>query len=94
VIDRDAGSTRIASGADLLYARSMTNINTRAARLLTLLTLVLCSGQLGAGPAPWWQYRSKIDGKLACSQTPLGAGWQKVAGPYKDSRCEKLVLAK
>ena len=72
----------------------MTKINTRAARLLTLLTLVLCSGQLGAGPAPWWQYRSKIDGKLACSQTPLGAGWEKVAGPYKDSRCEKLVLAK
>ena len=69
----------------------MTNINTRVA---VLLTLVLCCGQLSAGPAPWWQYRSKIDGKLACSQTPLGAGWEKVAGPYKDSRCEKLVLAK
>ena len=72
----------------------MININTRAAAVLTLLTLSLYSAQLSAGPAPWWQYRSKVDGKLACSQTPLGAGWEKAAGPFKDSRCEKLVLAK
>lgn len=81
----------MAGGADLLYAQRMRNINTRIA---CLLTLVLCSAQLAAGPAPWWQWRGKIDGKLACSQTPLGSGWEKVAGPYKDSRCEKLVLAK
>lgn len=72
----------------------MININTRAAAVLTLLTLSLYSAQLSAGPAPWWQYRSKVDGKLACSQTPLGAGWEKAEGPFKDSRCEKLVLAK
>jgi len=72
----------------------MTKINTRVATLLTLLTLALYSAQLSAGPAPWWQYRSKVDGQLACSQTPLGAGWERAAGPFKDSRCEKLVLAK
>lgn len=81
----------IATGADLLYAQRMNNIKTRIA---CLLALALCSAQLAAGPAPWWQWRSKLDGKLACSQTPLGPGWEKVAGPYKDSRCEKLVLAK
>nr|WP_315396165.1 hypothetical protein [uncultured Duganella sp.] len=69
----------------------MTNIKTRGG---ALLALALCCGQLAAGPAPWWQWRSKLDGQLACSQTPLGAGWEKVRGPFKDSRCEKLVLAK
>ncbi len=81
----------MAVGVDLLYAQRMRNIKTRIG---CLLTLALCSAQLAAGPAPWWQWRSKIDGKLACSQTPLGSGWENVAGPYKDSRCEKLVLAK
>lgn len=69
----------------------MTNINTRAAALLTLM---VCCAELAAGPAPWWEWRSKLDGKLACSQTPLGPGWEKARGPFKDSRCEKLVLAK
>ena len=69
----------------------MSHLTTRAA---ALLTLTLCSAQLAAGPAPWWQWRSKLDGKVACAQTPLGAGWEKARGPFKDSRCEKLVLAK
>jgi hypothetical protein len=69
----------------------MKNIKTRGA---VLLTLMLCCAQPSAGPAPWWQWRSKLDGRLACSQTPLGPGWEKAAGPYKDSHCEKLVLAK
>jgi hypothetical protein len=58
------------------------------------LALILLSSQLAAAPAPFWQWRSKLDGNLACSQVPLGAGWEKVSGPYKDSRCEKRMLAK
>ena len=47
-----------------------------------------------AGPAPWFQWRSKLNGALACSQTPLGPGWEKSGGPYRDARCEKLIVAK
>ena len=66
-------------------------INTK---LAATLTLAACCGGLAASPAPWWKWRSKIDGYETCSQTPLGPGWERVRGPYKDSRCEKLVLAK
>ncbi len=47
-----------------------------------------------AAPAPWYQWRSKADGKLACSQVPLGHGWEKFDGPYRDARCEFRVPAK
>ena len=47
-----------------------------------------------AAPAPWFQWRSKADGALACSQTPLGEGWEKFAGPYRDARCEIRLAAK
>jgi hypothetical protein len=58
------------------------------------LLMAACSADLGAKPAPWYKWRSKIDGQTTCSQTPLGPGWERDTGPYKDSRCEKLVLAK
>jgi hypothetical protein len=67
-------------------------MRSRHAILAVLLTL-LC-GALAAAPAPWWKWRSKIDNTTTCSQTPLGTGWVRDTGPYKDSRCEKLVLAK
>jgi hypothetical protein len=44
-----------------------------------------------AGPAPWYTWRSKLDGKQVCAQTPLGQGWEKAAGPYADSHCTKLI---
>jgi hypothetical protein len=47
-----------------------------------------------AAPAPWHQWRSKVDGKQFCAQTSLGSGWEKVSGPYKDSHCEKFAVAK
>lgn len=63
-------------------------------KITTLIALSLCCGVLSAGPAPWWKWRSKIDGALACSQTQLGPGWERAYGPYKDSRCEKPLNAK
>ncbi|MBC7684294.1 MAG: hypothetical protein H7176_03580 [Bdellovibrionales bacterium] len=44
-----------------------------------------------AGPAPWFTWRSKADGKQFCAQTSLGPGWDKAAGPFKDSHCTKLL---
>ncbi|RJG10775.1 hypothetical protein [Massilia cavernae] len=49
---------------------------------------------LAAAPAPWFQWRSKIDGALVCSQTPLGKGWTQAAGPFRDSHCVKLMSGK
>jgi hypothetical protein len=66
-------------------------INTK---IVIVMTLALCCNGLSAAPAPWWKWRSKIDGYLACAQTTLGPGWERAYGPYKDSRCEKLVLVK
>jgi hypothetical protein len=60
---------------------------------LALLLACFC-GSVAAEPAPWYQWRSKVDGQLACSQTPLGAGWEKASGPYQDSHCVKKVRAK
>jgi hypothetical protein len=42
-----------------------------------------------AGPAPWYKWRSKTDGKQVCHQTPLGQGWEKASGPFRDSHCTK-----
>ena len=49
---------------------------------------------LAAAPAPWFKWRSKVDGQQVCWQTPLGPGWEKATGPYQDSHCEKLIAAK
>ncbi len=56
--------------------------------------LALACGALAAAPAPWFKWRSKLDGKQFCAQTALGHGWEKASGPYRDSHCEKLSAAK
>ena len=62
---------------------------------LSLGALLACvCAALVAAPAPWFKWRSKVDGKQFCSQTSLGHGWEKASGPYKDSHCEKLLSAK
>lgn len=59
------------------------------------LALLLCGLSLAAPlvlnaePAAWFQWRSKADGSLVCSQTPLGPGWEKFEGPYRDARCKE-----
>jgi hypothetical protein len=58
-----------------------------------LLPALACSLAM-AKPAPWFKWRSKLDGTLACSQTPLGQGWEQASGPYQDSRCAKLIVVK
>jgi hypothetical protein len=58
------------------------------------LILAIASVSAWAEPAPWFKWRSKLDGTLVCSQTPLGPGWDRVTGAYRNSRCEKLIVAK
>lgn len=57
----------------------------------TLIAAVLLAASTAAlaAPAPWYKWRSKVDGTLSCAQSTLGFGWELDSGPYKDSRCEK-----
>ena len=63
--------------------------------ILTALAIALaCPIVLRAEPAPWYHWRSKSTGTLVCSQTPLGDGWARADGPYRDAHCEKPIRAK
>lgn len=64
----------------------------RHAALLAAFALV--ASPSSAAPAAYWQWKSKLTGALACSQTPLGEGWEKSNGPYRDARCEKRIVVK
>jgi hypothetical protein len=65
-----------------------------ATTIIVCVAAIIFSNGLNAAPAPWWKWRSKIDGTLICSQTPLGEGWQKAYGPFRDGRCEKLIVVR
>lgn len=54
-----------------------------------IFLLILGSTQALAAPAPYYLWMSKVDGSRVCTQTPPGEGWQKMSGPFKDSRCRK-----
>lgn len=54
-----------------------------------IFLLILGSTQALAAPAPYYLWMSKVDGSRVCTQTPPGEGWQKMGGPFKDSRCRK-----
>ncbi|QGZ42288.1 hypothetical protein IP92_04005 [Pseudoduganella flava] len=58
-----------------------------------ILCGLLAAGAAASAPAPWWLWESIHGDAKVCSQTSLGPGWRKLLGPYKDSRCEKLIRA-
>ncbi len=59
-------------------------------KAVAIATLAAVSiGAAHAEPAPWYYWKSKINGKLHCAQTSPGEGWEKDSGPYKDSKCTK-----
>lgn len=54
------------------------------------LAACLLAGLAQAGPAPWFVWRSKLDGKEVCAQASPGAGWVQQGGPFLDADCRKL----
>jgi hypothetical protein len=58
---------------------------------LVILPCALALSALPAlsAPAPWWLWESVSNGGKVCAQHPLGPGWRKLLGPYRDARCEK-----
>ncbi|RJF99312.1 hypothetical protein [Noviherbaspirillum saxi] len=61
----------------------------RIAVIATIAGAVLLSGMCAAHAAlaAWHIWRSLTDGGETCAQNSPGAGWERVAGPYKDARC-------
>ncbi len=41
-----------------------------------------------AAPAAWYQWKSKLNGEVWCTQTSPGDGWVQASGPYKDANCK------
>ena len=64
-------------------------------RLARIAALALCAGAvLGlslttaqAAPAPWYYWRSKIDGARVCAQVSPGPGWLRDSGPFDGPLC-------
>ena len=41
-----------------------------------------------AAPAPWYYWRSKVDGARVCAQTSPGPGWERDSPPYEGPGCQ------
>lgn len=53
------------------------------------LLMAACLSAAWAGPAPWYQWRSDLQGQTLCAQVSPGAAWVRVDGPYLDSDCRR-----
>jgi len=58
------------------------------AKATAIIAMCLVAGVVAA-PAPWYKWRSKVNGRVFCLQNSPGEGWDRTAGPFKDSRCER-----
>lgn len=56
--------------------------------LSTMLAGLVLAVSVSAQPAPWYLWKSKLNGKTYCQQTSPGEGWERVGGPFKDSNCK------
>jgi hypothetical protein len=73
--------------------RALRSFSQYTRRALLALLFTVTSIAL-AGPAPWYLWRSKVDGRMVCAQTSLGPGWERALGPFSDSRCAKRAIVK
>ena len=56
-------------------------------RPLGLLAALGLTAQVLAAPAPWYWWRSKVDGAHICAQTSPGSGWERDSEPYAGPGC-------
>ncbi|MFN3436639.1 MAG: hypothetical protein ACK41V_03000 [Acidovorax sp.] len=43
---------------------------------------------VSAAPAPWYYWRSKVDGARVCAQTSPGPGWERDSAAYDGPGCQ------
>lgn len=53
-----------------------------------LLLASLCAATALAAPAPWYYWRSLVDGARVCAQTSPGAGWALDSAPHDGPGCQ------
>lgn len=54
---------------------------------LALCMLLLGAGATWSAPAPWYYWRSKIDGQRVCAQVSPGQGWERDSTAYDGPGC-------
>jgi hypothetical protein len=59
----------------------------RRAKIILAMTILSVTTATYAQSAPYYWWKSKIDGKRYCLQTSPGDGWARDSGPFKDARC-------
>lgn len=59
----------------------------KALQGLAACLLVGWAGAAWSAPAPWYYWRSKIDGKRVCVQASPGPGWERQGDPYDGPGC-------
>ncbi len=58
--------------------------------VVILVSLLAVGSTANAVPAPWYKWRSRLNGSVVCEQVMNGDdGWEKIDGPFKDSHCTK-----
>ena len=53
-----------------------------------VLALSALSVAASAAPAPWYYWRSKVDGARVCAQTSPGSGWELDSAAYEGPGCQ------
>lgn len=64
----------------------------RAAAVLAAWSLAFAAS---AAPAPWYYWRSLVDGQRLCAQTSPGPGWEQDRAAYEGPGCQprrKLLI--
>ena len=54
----------------------------------SLVVLCLWAAPALAAPAPWYYWRSLVDGARVCAQTSPGAGWAVDSAPHEGPGCQ------
>ena len=60
---------------------------TRKSAALILILAAACAAH--ASGAPWFRWKNRLNHTVLCSQNSPGDVWDKIQGPYSDSRCKK-----
>lgn len=69
-------------------ARSQRSRKARVPAVVLALTLAALAIAASAAPAPWYYWRSKVDGARVCAQTSPGPGWERDSAAYEGPGCQ------
>lgn len=66
-------------------ARAVPGLTVTAVLVLALWSFAFA---VSAAPAPWYYWRSKVDGARVCAQTSPGPGWERDSAAYDGPGCK------